>query len=301
MASSTTKDEYADPLFLHPSDNPSSVVVSQPLTESNWRSWSNAMRMALEGKNKLGFIDGSVPKPSVDDPKQQSWKRNNSIIASWIMNSVSKDIAASISYTSTASDIWNDLKIRFQKKNGPRIFKIKRDLMNLKQGDLTITQYYTKVKSYWEELAEFQPPNTCTCGGIKPWMDHHNMDQVILFLTGLNDSYSHVRGQILLMDPMPPMNQVFSLVNQEETQRELGVTHPLQDTSSVFAVQAPDNKFKQNQKDRPFCEECKKYGHTKNTCFKIHGYPAHIKREPPFLHQIIILLYELHLPNYQII
>nr|KYP63586.1 hypothetical protein KK1_018165 [Cajanus cajan] len=217
------------------------------------------MRMALEGKNKLVFIDGSVPKPSVDDPKRQSWKRNNSIIASWIMNSVSKDIAASISYTSTASDIWNDLKIRFQKKNGLRIFKIKRDLMNLKQGDLTITQYYTKVKSYWEELAEFQPPNTCTCGGIKPWMDHHNMDQVILFLTGLNDSYSHVRGQILLMDPMPPMNQVFSLVNQEETQRELG---------------------KQNQKDRPFCEECKKYGHTKNTCFKIHGYPAHIKRKP---------------------
>uniref|UniRef100_A0A151UDE8 Retrotransposon gag domain-containing protein n=1 Tax=Cajanus cajan TaxID=3821 RepID=A0A151UDE8_CAJCA len=91
--------------------------------------------MALEGKNKLGFIDGSILKPFVNDPKRQSWKHNNSIIASWIMNLVSKDI-------------WNDLKIRFQKKNGPRIFKIKHDLINLKQGNLTITQYYTKVKSY---------------------------------------------------------------------------------------------------------------------------------------------------------
>nr|KYP38555.1 hypothetical protein KK1_040198 [Cajanus cajan] len=126
------KDEYSNPLFLHPSDNPSSIVVSQPLTESNWRSWSNAMRMTLKGKNKLGFIDGSILEPLVEDSKRPSWKRNNNIIASWIMNSVLKDIAASISYTCTTSKIWNDLKTRFQKKNGPRIFKIKHDLMNLK-------------------------------------------------------------------------------------------------------------------------------------------------------------------------
>ncbi|XP_020211604.1 uncharacterized protein LOC109796333 [Cajanus cajan] len=166
---------------------------------------------------------------------------------------------------------------QISEKEWPRIFKIKRDLMNLKQGDLTITQYYTKVKSYWEELAEFQPPNTCTCGGIKPWIDHHNMDQVILFLTRLNDSYSHVRGQILLMDPIPPMNQFFSLVSQEKTQREIGVDHPLQESNPAFTLKAQD-KYKHNQKERPYCEECKKYRNTKDTCFKIHGYPAHFKK-----------------------
>jgi len=38
---------------------------------------------------------------------------------------------------------------------------------------------------------------------------------------GLNDSYAHIRGQILLIDPLPPMNKVFSLLLQEERQREI--------------------------------------------------------------------------------
>ena len=39
------------------------------------------------------------------------------------------------------------------------------------------------------------------------------------FLMGLDDSFSQIRGQLLLMDPMPPINRVFSLIAQEEQQR----------------------------------------------------------------------------------
>ena len=39
---------------------------------------------------------------------------------------------------------------------------------------------------------------------------------------GLNDSFSQVRGQILLMDPLPHINKVFSLISQEEHQRKIG-------------------------------------------------------------------------------
>lgn len=38
---------------------------------------------------------------------------------------------------------------------------------------------------------------------------------------GLNDTFSQVRGQILLIDPLPSINKVFSLVLQEERQREI--------------------------------------------------------------------------------
>lgn len=36
---------------------------------------------------------------------------------------------------------------------------------------------------------------------------------------GLNDSYASTRGQILMMDPLPPITKVFTLVVQEERQR----------------------------------------------------------------------------------
>lgn len=39
---------------------------------------------------------------------------------------------------------------------------------------------------------------------------------------GLNDTYAQVRSQILLMDPLFPLNKIFSLITQEERQKQIG-------------------------------------------------------------------------------
>ena len=39
------------------------------------------------------------------------------------------------------------------------------------------------------------------------------------FLMGLNDSFSQVRSQVLLMDPIPSLSKVYSLLIQEKTRR----------------------------------------------------------------------------------
>ena len=39
---------------------------------------------------------------------------------------------------------------------------------------------------------------------------------------GLNDSYSQIKGQILLMEPLPSINKAYSLLIQEERQRRVG-------------------------------------------------------------------------------
>ena len=55
------------------------------------------MQIALSVKNKLGFIDGSIQKPEGNDLNLlQSWTRNNNMVISWILNSVSKEISASV-------------------------------------------------------------------------------------------------------------------------------------------------------------------------------------------------------------
>lgn len=41
------------------------------------------------------------------------------------------------------------------------------------------------------------------------------------FLMGLNESYSIVRGKILLNEPLPNINKVLSLILQEEKQRNV--------------------------------------------------------------------------------
>ncbi|XP_072950413.1 uncharacterized protein [Typha angustifolia] len=249
------------------------------------------MIIALSVKNKVCFIDGSITRPVGIDPSINSWIRNNNIVISWILNSVSKDISASVIFSDSAREIWIDLKERYLQKNGPKIFQLRRDLMNLSQGQMSVSTYFTKLKTIWEELGNYKPVctcNRCSCGGIKSIADHHQMEYVMSFLMGLNDSFSQVRGQLLLMDPIPPINKVFALISQEEQQRNVNVlTNGSNGQNSMaFAVKNEVSKSvistgsqinKNQKKERPLCTHCGYQGHTIDKCYKLHGYPPGYK------------------------
>lgn len=64
------------------------------------------MIMALNGRNKLCFVDGSLPKPDDGHRDAATWSRVNDAVRSWLMNSVSKTIGQSVLYVKTAHGIW---------------------------------------------------------------------------------------------------------------------------------------------------------------------------------------------------
>ncbi|KAA8531693.1 hypothetical protein F0562_006590 [Nyssa sinensis] len=170
--------------------------------------------------------------------------------------------------------------------------------MNLHQEQSSVSIYFTKLKTIWEELSNYWPNcscGKCSCDGVKNLNDHHQMEYIMSFLMRLDDSFSQVRGQLLLMDPMPPINRVFSLIVQEEQQMR---TNPSSDSSNsigtmAFAVkidvaksggsgsqnsQNSNSSASKNQKrDRPYCTHCKILGHTVDRCNKIHVYPPRYK------------------------
>jgi hypothetical protein len=65
----------SNPLYLHHGDSPSSILVTQLLTGDNYYTWSRSMFMALTTKNKLQFINGTLPKPHSSDPDLFAWTR----------------------------------------------------------------------------------------------------------------------------------------------------------------------------------------------------------------------------------
>lgn len=56
------------------------------------------------------------------------------------------------------------------------------------------------------------------------------------FFTGLNESYSHTRAQLLLMNPSSSINKAFSLVNQKEQQRSISASLLNTTASSIHMV-----------------------------------------------------------------
>lgn len=80
------------------------------------------MKIALSVKNKLGFIGGSILKPPESDLNLTNvWMRNNNIVISWLLNSVSKDISASVLFAESAADLWNDFGIFSTEQCSPNI------------------------------------------------------------------------------------------------------------------------------------------------------------------------------------
>ena len=261
-------ENSSSPYFLSNSDNPGVSLVVQHLTEENYSTWSRAVLIALDAKSKIGFIDGSLLKPqSVDHPLYTAWCKCNSTVLAWLFNSVSKDLQPSVVYFKTAREVWLDFQHRFSQGNGPRIFELRKEICSLAQEDLSISSYYTKFKSLWQELSDYR---TCSCG-------HQAEDCVMSFLMGLNETYTTVRGQILLMDPIPPMGEVFSLLIQDEKQRKVGKKNTIESSALAVKTNGSGRSFNKAKSGRPQCTHCGVLGHVVDKCYKLHEYPPDYK------------------------
>uniref|UniRef100_A0A2N9FPS4 Retrotransposon Copia-like N-terminal domain-containing protein n=1 Tax=Fagus sylvatica TaxID=28930 RepID=A0A2N9FPS4_FAGSY len=196
--SSLQRDESTNQLFLHHGDSPGTILVSQPLSGENYNTWSRSMIMALTAKNKIGFINGTITAPNDETlPSFNLWTRSQ--------------------------EMWEELNERFAQGNAPRVFEIQKAISSLIKDQCNVSTYFTKLKSLWDELNNYRFFPPCSRGALKILTENKQQENVMQFLMGLNDSFVNVRAQILMMEPLPAMNKVFSLVVQEERQRGIGV------------------------------------------------------------------------------
>ena len=115
-SSSLTLKDIESPYYLSNGDHLGLFLVSHHLNDSNYSTWSRVMLMALmakNAKNKMGFVNGSISCPDSGDLLFDSWIHCNNMVISWILNSVTKEIADSLLYMNTTAEIWEDLRERF--------------------------------------------------------------------------------------------------------------------------------------------------------------------------------------------
>ncbi|XP_070029778.1 uncharacterized protein [Nicotiana sylvestris] len=90
------------------------------------------------------------------------------MVTSWILNSLSKDLADGLQYVSDAKELWQELEDIYDQTNRAKLYQLQKEIKDLNQGTLDITGYYTKMKRLWEELntlnAHAQCGCQCTCG-----------------------------------------------------------------------------------------------------------------------------------------
>ncbi|KAJ8439436.1 hypothetical protein Cgig2_021550 [Carnegiea gigantea] len=75
QSASSSSRSTSNRLFVHLLDGPSSIGQGEKLNGSvNHRSWRHAMEIALSIKRKIGFAQGTIPKPVDDLAKLEKWE-----------------------------------------------------------------------------------------------------------------------------------------------------------------------------------------------------------------------------------
>ena len=136
------------PYYVHPSEGPNSILVTPLLDGSNYLAWHRSMKRVLGVKNKLAFLDGSIPIPPTDDLNRSAWERCNYMVHSWILNFVSPQIAQTIVFLEYAIDVWIELQERFSKVDRIRIASLRSSINNLKQGTKCVLEYFTEMNLF---------------------------------------------------------------------------------------------------------------------------------------------------------
>ncbi|XP_060202752.1 uncharacterized protein LOC132631174 [Lycium barbarum] len=162
------------------------------------------------------------------------------MVTAWLLNSLTKEIVDSVMYSTSTKEIWDSLQQRFGKSYGTKLYHLQKELSVSVQGNPSISTYFTKLKRIWDELdclnSDIVCRCTCTCEGNEKLSKSVQDQRLIHFLMGLNDVYTQARGNILMINPLPSMNIVYSLQLQDKSQREVHMSAQVFSNSSSFMV-----------------------------------------------------------------
>ncbi|KAK2989502.1 hypothetical protein RJ640_019601 [Escallonia rubra] len=163
--------------------------------------------------------------------------------------------------------------------------------MRLKQGEGSIETYYNNLQGLWREI-DSRRPNLMKCEvDIQKYNSILQEDRVYTFLDGLDDRLDKIRGDVLQIKPFPTVEQAYAHVRREDLRHAImmkkgdttsgvvmlsrgGKKSQQQAPLQVLSGEKPNMTAKQKpQAEGGGCTHCGNVKHTRETCFKLHGFP----------------------------
>ncbi|XP_070057449.1 uncharacterized protein [Nicotiana tomentosiformis] len=160
----------------------------------------------------------------------------------WIMNSLDMEIRESVMYIESAEKLWKEIEQHYGKPNRSKIFQIRKEISSIPQGSSNTASYFNRIKKLWDELAFSISYPSCICGRKEAFQKIEEGQKVHQFLMSLNENYSNVRRNILMMKPLPNIDNVYAILIEDESQADVKnsiLSFSLESTPFTTAVLKP--------------------------------------------------------------
>ncbi|RDX76964.1 hypothetical protein CR513_42984, partial [Mucuna pruriens] len=115
--------------------------------------WEKLLAKEIKRK-KLIHIEGDDPPR--DDPKFEAWDDKDSLIMTWLWNSLTSRISQNYMFYSFVREIWENLIETYSiKKDFVACYDIESRIFNSRQGTFSVIKYYETLNMLWIELDQY--------------------------------------------------------------------------------------------------------------------------------------------------
>ncbi|GKB32224.1 ribonuclease H-like domain-containing protein, partial [Tanacetum coccineum] len=282
--------DQGNPLHLHQNDSSCASICSLKLTGvENYRVWASAMKLALQVKHKMGFINGTCVR--------ETYAASAPLLEQWagVMLCLSQDVYLGHVFSDNAATVWRELQETYDRVDGSIVFNLMQKINSFKQGGLPVFEYYHKLNSLWREFDILTKLPDCTCAARNELSDHAKLLRLMQFLMGLDDIYQPIRSSIMTREILLEAKDAFLIISREESHRGIppSTVKPEKPQVSAFVARQTDNNRNRSNNwsnngnnvnrgnyDSLLCKNYGLKGHTVDRCFELIGYPPGFKRNP---------------------
>jgi hypothetical protein len=268
------------------SDNMSMQMTSNKLDGKNYSAWSQFVHLYVTGKRKLGYLTREKIKPTINDPSFSTWVEKNAMLMLWLLNSMTLDINASFLRLPTAHDIWDVVaQTYFTGNDASQIHELRCKAHETRQQGKSLASYFSAPQTIWQKLDFLNPYDMESAKDTATLKKRIENERVYDFLAGLNPRFDQIRVQVLAQDPTPNLRSTYAFVRREELRQAAMLTSPPQKSSTLMTIQhspsalVSSRSWKPEDKESLFYTHCKGTKHTRETCFKLNGYPNWFRKK----------------------
>ncbi|KAF3779150.1 Retrovirus-related Pol polyprotein from transposon TNT 1-94 [Nymphaea thermarum] len=211
--------------------NAFSSLVSVKLDSSNYLLWRSQIESVMFSQDLIKLVDGSCPAPNQFNgeganksvnPEFIIWKQADQLALSWIKATIDKSVLGQIIRSPTSKDAWIQLEKSYASQSSMRILQLKRDLQDVRKGDLSMVEYLNKVRFIADALCaanEFISDDTLV---------HHT-------LNGLSTEYESFITSITTMKHLPTFAELYDLLLNHEKRLQNMHRHASQQVENSVA------------------------------------------------------------------
>jgi hypothetical protein len=198
------------------------VQVSEKLTRQNHAMWSAQVLATLRGARLERYVNGKAIAPAAEveekkadgktimasNPAYEEWFAADQQVLGFLLSSLSRDILAQVAISRTSAEAWKVISDMFVSHTRARTTNVRLALATTKKENMTVAQYYSKMKGLADEMAAAGKP-----------LDDEEL--VMYICNGLDLEFNPlVSALVTRIEPVTPV-ELYSQLLSFETRLEL--------------------------------------------------------------------------------